>query len=118
MEWPARHRQLDGCGREKVEAGRSKRPSSGHGSAGDRGPDVEGLGAGGSVLVGGDVITAEMEEVIDRLVCRQKSLRLPCGLEPLHLALSSPGGLVRVFGPVVQPLVPAVLDRWQEMGSE
>jgi hypothetical protein len=72
------HRQLDGCGREKVEAGRSKRRSGGHGSAGDRGPDVEGSGAGGSVLVGGDVIAAEVEEVVDRLVRCQESLRLPC----------------------------------------
>ena len=61
------------------------------------------------------MIAAEMEEVIDRLVRRQESLRLPRGLEPLHLALSPPGGLVRIFGPVVQPLVPAVLDRWQEI---
>ena len=30
--------------------------SGGHGSADDRGPDVEGSGAAGSVLVGGDVI--------------------------------------------------------------
>jgi hypothetical protein len=45
----------------------------------------------------------------------QELLRLPRGLEPLHLALSPSGGLVRVFGPVVQPLVPTVLDRWQEI---
>ena len=96
---------------ERKSGGESKRRSGGHGSAGDRGPDVEGSGAGGSVLVGGDVIAAEMEEVVDRLVRCQESLRLPCGLEPLHLALSPSGGLVRVFGPVVQPLVPAVLGR-------
>jgi hypothetical protein len=71
--------------------------------------------AGGSVLVGGDVIAAEMEEVVDRLVCCQESLRLPRGPEPLHLALSPSGGVVRVFGPVVQPLVPTVLDRSQEI---
>ena len=70
-------------GREKVEAGRSKRRSGSHGSAGDRGPDVEGSGAGSSVLVGGDVIAAEVEEVVDRLVRCQESLRPPCGLEPL-----------------------------------
>jgi hypothetical protein len=91
--------------------GKSKRRSGGHGSAGDRGPDVEGLGAGGSVLVGGDVIAAEMEEVVDRLVRCQESLRLPRGPEALHLALPPSGGLVGVFGPVVQPLVPTALDR-------
>ena len=35
----------------------------GHGSAVARGPDVEGSCAGGSVLVSGDVIAAEMEEI-------------------------------------------------------
>ena len=106
------HRQVDGCGREKVEVGRSKRRSGGHGSAGDRGPDVEGSGVRAARYW--SAVTRRWKRLLigscaarNRCACR--------GLEPLHLALSPSGGLVRVFGTVVQPLVPAVLDRWQEI---
>jgi hypothetical protein len=96
------------------QAGRSKRRSGGS-ATGDRRPDVEGSGAGVSVLVGGDVIAAEIEEVVDRLVRARKRCACLADLSCFPLALSPPGGLVRVFGPVVQSLVPAVRDRWQEI---
>src|SRR4051812_45312853 len=39
-----------------------------------------------------------------------KDLVVDGGLEPLHLPFSSSRWLVRIFGPVIQSLVPAVLD--------
>src|SRR5215213_10092225 len=77
---------------------------------GDLGPELERPGPHGSVLGGGDVIAAEREEVVDLVVGREEPLRLAGGFEPLHLPFSSPCRLVRVLGPVVKPLVPAVLD--------
>ena len=46
------------------------------GHTGDLGPGLEGLGPGGSVLVGWKVIAAEMKEVVDPVVGREKTLRL------------------------------------------
>ena len=68
---------------------------------GDLSPDLQGLPPGGAVLGGGDVIAAESKEVVDLIMGRKKPLRLAGGFEPLHLPFSPPGGLVRVFGPVV-----------------
>jgi hypothetical protein len=50
--------------------------SCGSFGAGDLGPDREGLLACGPVLGGGDVIAAEVEEVVDLVVGREKPLRL------------------------------------------
>src|SRR3712207_4080125 len=93
--WPQppfpRHRQLIGR--------RSRRwvmmaVSRGNRDAGDLGPDREGLRACGSVLGGGDVIAAEMKEVVDLVVGGEESLRLAGRLEPLHLPFSSSCRLV------------------------
>ena len=46
----------------------------------------------------------------NRTVCGEKSLRVPCGLEPLHAPLPLAGGLVRVLGTVVEVPMLAVLD--------
>ena len=48
---------------------------SGH--AGDLGPGLEGLGPGGSILDGGDVVAAEVEQVIDLIVGGEEALGLP-----------------------------------------
>jgi hypothetical protein len=63
------------------------------------------------MLAGGDVVAAEMEEVVDLVVGGEEALRLPGRLEALHLPLPSSRRLVRILRPVVQALVPAVLDR-------
>jgi len=47
-------------------------------------------------------MTAGTEVLGKRPIRGQEALRLPCGLEPLHAPLSLTGGLVRVFGPIVQ----------------
>src|SRR4051812_31171171 len=44
--------------------------------AGDLGPGLEGLGPGGSVLGGGAVIAAEVEQVIDLVVSGEEALSL------------------------------------------
>ena len=44
--------------------------------AGDLGPGLKGLGPGGSVLAGGEVIAAEVEEVVDLVVSGEKPLGL------------------------------------------
>ena len=47
---------------------------SGH--TGDLGPGLKGLGPEGSILIGGDVVTAEMKEVIDLVVGGEETLCL------------------------------------------
>ncbi len=44
--------------------------------AGDLGPGLEGLGPGGSILDGGEVIAAEVKQVIDRIVSAEEALGL------------------------------------------
>ena len=56
------------------------------------------------------LVTAEMDEVADPVVGGEKTLCLACRLEALHLPFSSSCRLVGVLGPVVETLVPAVLD--------
>src|SRR4051795_8709966 len=75
---------------------------SGH--AGDRGPGLEGLGSGGSILAGGAVIAAEVEEIVDPVMGGEGALGLAGRLAPLHLALASPRRLMRVLCPVVEML--------------
>ena len=65
----------------------------------------------GSILAGGDVVAAEVEEVADLAVGGEEALRLPRRLEALHLPFSSARRLMGVPRAVVEPLVPAVLDR-------
>jgi len=38
---------------------------------------LKGLGSGGSILVGGEVITAEVEEIVDLIVSGEEALGLP-----------------------------------------
>ena len=47
---------------------------------------------------------------VDLIMGREEPLHLAGGLEPLHPPLAPSCRLVRVLGPVVQALVPAVLD--------
>ena len=46
------------------------------GDAGHLGPSLEGLGAGGSMLGGWNLVAAEQEEVVDPVVGGQEALRL------------------------------------------
>ena len=75
-----RHRQLDwlliGSGRDKAHEGRSHEGLCPSGHAGDRGPGLEGLGSGGAILAGGEVIAAEVEQVIDLIVSGEEALGL------------------------------------------
>src|SRR3954471_6296654 len=102
---------LIGSGRDKAHEGRSHEGLCPSGHAGDLGPGLKGLGPGGSVLGGGAVIAAEMEEIVDPVMGGEEALGLARRLEPLHLPLASSGRLVRILGSVIQALVPPVLDR-------
>src|SRR3954470_11391881 len=62
---------LIGSGRDTAHEGLCP---SGH--AGDRGPGLEGLGSGGSILDGGAVIAAEVEEVGNLIVSGEEALGL------------------------------------------
>src|SRR4051812_40546371 len=72
----------------------------------DISPHLECTRPRGAVLAGGDVVAAEMEEIADLVVGGEETLCLAGRLEALHLPLSSPCRLVRVFRPVVETLVP------------
>src|SRR3954464_1899380 len=95
---------LIGSGRDTAHEGRSHEGLCPSGHAGDRGPGLEGLGPGGSILASGEVIAAEVEEIVDPVMGREEALSLARRLEPLHLPLASPRGLVRILRPVVEML--------------
>src|SRR3954468_24030729 len=67
---------LIGSGHNKAQEARSHEGLCPSGHAGDLGPGLEGLGPGGSVLAGGEVIAAEVEEVVDLIVSGEKPLGL------------------------------------------
>src|SRR5215212_6154325 len=67
---------LIGSGRDKAHKGRSHEGLCPSGHAGDRGPGLEGLGPGGSILGGREVIAAEVEQVVDLIVRGEKALGL------------------------------------------
>jgi len=46
------------------------------GCAGDLRPGLKGLGPGSSILIGRDVVAAEMKEVVDLVVGGEEALRL------------------------------------------
>ncbi len=73
-------------------------------------PDFEGPCPGSSVFGGGDVVSTQMEEVVDLVMGREEALGLAGRLEPLHPPLASSGRLTRGLGSVVQALVRPVLD--------
>ena len=67
---------LISSGRDKAHEGRSHERLCQSGHASDLGPDLEGLGPGGSILDGGDVVAAEVEEIVDLVVSREEALCL------------------------------------------
>src|SRR5919199_5776402 len=85
------------------------RSSGGGSNPTDVGPRLERPCPRGSVLDGGDVVAAEVEEVADLVVGGEEALRLTGRLVALHLPFSSSRRLMRILGPVVQAPVPAVL---------
>jgi hypothetical protein len=67
---------LIGSGRDKTHEGGSHEGLCPSGHGGDLGPGLEGLGPGGSIRVGGEVIAAEVEQVADLVVSGEEALRL------------------------------------------
>src|SRR4051794_4713112 len=67
---------LIGSGRDKAHEGRPHEGLCPSGHAGDLGPGLEGLGPGGSMLAGGAVIAAEVEEVGNLIVSGEEALSL------------------------------------------
>ena len=67
---------LIGSGRDTGHEGRAHCRLCPSGHAGDRGPGLEGLGPGSSILGGGEVIAAEVEQVVDLAVSGEKPLGL------------------------------------------
>ena len=61
------------------------------------------------MLSGSDMITAEVEQVIDLIVGGEEALRLAGRFKLLHLPLSSACRLVRILRSVVESLVLAML---------
>src|SRR3954470_6588447 len=70
------HRQLDWLWSRQGRRGRPHERLCPSGHAGDLGPGLEGLGPGGAILTGGEVIAAEVEEVVDPIVGREEALGL------------------------------------------
>jgi hypothetical protein len=67
---------LIGSGRDKAPEGWSHERLCPSGHAGDRGPGLKGLGPGGAILTGGEVIAAEVEQVVDLIVSGEEALGL------------------------------------------
>jgi len=67
---------LIGFGRDKAHEDRVYQRLYPSGHAGDLGPGLEGLASGSSILGGGAVIAAEVEEVVDLVVSGEKPLGL------------------------------------------
>jgi hypothetical protein len=89
------HRQVVGrWPRWCTRSGRTHGSLCQGGNPGDLGPGLEGLGPGGSILGGREVIAAEVKEVVDLIVGGEETLSLPGRLEALHLPFSSSGRLV------------------------
>src|SRR4051812_6252536 len=91
------------------------RSSSCRGNPADFSPHHERRRPHGSMLVGGDVVAAETEEVVDLIVGGEETLHLPRQLETLHLPFSSSRRLVRILRPIVEALMPAMLDTGHQL---
>src|SRR3954453_9432190 len=65
---------LIGSGRDKAHEGRSHEGLCPSGHAADLGPGLEGLGSGGAILTGGEVIAAEVEQFVDLIVRGEEAL--------------------------------------------
>src|SRR3954452_7182672 len=85
------------------------------GDAGNIAPSLEGTVTGGTVIVGGQEVATELEEVVDLAVAGEEPLGVARRLEPLHLPFSPPRRLVRALRPVVQVAALAVLDTGQDL---
>ena len=72
------------------------------GDAGDIAPGLKGTVTGSTVIVGGQEVATELEEVVDLAVAGKEPLGMPRRLEALHLPFSSPCRLVRDFGLIVE----------------
>ncbi len=73
---PDRHCQLVGLG-SRWRAMKTARLWLRHsGDTGDLGPNPKGLGPGGTILGGGHLMTAEVEEVVDPVMGGEETLRL------------------------------------------
>ena len=72
-----RHRQLVRLmSRQYAQLGLGARPLCHSGHADDLSPALKGPGPGGSIIAGGDVVAAEMKEVVDLVVGGEEALRL------------------------------------------
>jgi hypothetical protein len=78
-------------------------------------PSLEGTVTGSTVIVGGQEVATELEEVVDLAVAGEEPLGMPRRLEPLHLPFASPRRLVRNLGPVVQIAALPMLDPGQDL---
>src|SRR4051812_694368 len=85
------------------------------GDAGNIAPSLEGTGTGGTVIVGGQEVATELEEVVDLAVAGEEPLGVARRLEPLHVPFSPSRRLVRDLGPVVEVAALAMLDPRQDL---
>ncbi len=65
------------------------------GDAGDLSPNLKGLGPGGSILEGWNLVTAKVEQVADPIVSGQEPLRLPEFQRPLAHGLMADDNAAR-----------------------
>jgi hypothetical protein len=93
---------LTGRGRNETPGPRqTSRPLYQPSNAGDLGPGLKRLAPGYSILFSGQVVAAEIKEVVDASMDGEKTVCLAGRLEALYRPFSSAGRLVRVLGPVV-----------------
>ncbi len=78
--------------------------------AADLVPRLEGADPSSAVVGCRHTVAGQKEEIVDLIMGGEEALSVSGRLEPLHLAFSSAGWLMRVFRPVVKPLVLPVLD--------
>src|SRR5262245_478232 len=100
------------------EAEGARRPGSsvlcGGGKARDVLPGVESLPELLTVSGGGEKVTSQAEVVGDGTIGGEEALGMPGGLEPLHAPLPLAGGLVGVFGAIVEIAMLAMFHPRQE----
>jgi hypothetical protein len=89
---------------------RRARFSGGERHRGDIRPCLKGCAASLAIVRRRDLMPSQVKQIADGIMNRKKALRPPGRLEALHLALSSAGGLMRVFGSVVQAFMLSMLD--------
>ena len=78
-------------------------------------PRLEGAGPLGAIIGCRHEVAGQEEEVVDLVGGGQEALGVSGRLEPLHLPFSSPCWLVRIFRPVVEPFMLAVLDAGHDL---